>query len=273
MTRFLVSVLFSGLTACTLFMSLRDRTHDNTLTWPAGRWIDLTHAYDRQTPFWPTAEGFRLDTVFQGFTEGNYYYSAFAFQMAEHGGTHIDAPIHFAEGKRTVDAIPVEELQGTGIVVDVTEQVRGDIDYLITVEDLQAWERTHGRIPDGCMILFRTGFGRFWPDRLKYMGTDKRGPAAVALLHFPGLHPDAAQWLTDHRRIKAVGIDTPSIDYGRSGTFMAHRILMEHDIPAFENVADLHLLPETGFHLIALPMKIRGGSGGPLRIVAFIAEG
>ena len=236
----------------------------------SSKWIDLSHAYDQDTPYWPTADGFRLDTVFEGQTEGGYYYSAYTFQSAEHGGTHIDAPVHFAEGKRSVDQIPLDQLIGLGILIDVSDSAAQNVDYLISIEDIEIWESVNGTIPDEAIILFRTGFGKFWPDKLKYMGTDQKGPAAVMLLHFPGLHPDAAKWLVDNRKIKAIGIDTPSIDFGRSGDFMTHRILMEQNIPAFENLANLGQLPLTGFEIIALPMKIKGGSGGPLRIIAKI---
>ena len=102
------------------------------------------------------------------------------------------------------------------------------------------------------------------------MGTDERGPAAVAKLHFPGLHPDAARWLVANRQINAIGLDTPSIDYGQSTLFESHRILFEKNIPAFENVANLDQLPVKGFTVIALPMKIKGGSGGPVRIIAML---
>ncbi len=232
------------------------------------QWIDLSHAYDQQTPFWPTADGFVLDTVAYGMTPLDYFYSAFSFRSAEHGGTHIDAPIHFAADKRTVDEIPLDQLIGNGVVIDATKQCSEDIDYLITVDDIIVWEEIYGPIPEGSIVLFRTGFGMFWPDKMKYMGTDQKGPAAVLLLHFPGLHPDAARWLVEERNPKAVGIDTPSIDFGRSSDFMTHRILMEENIPAFENLANLEQLPMTGFVVIALPMKIRGGSGGPLRAIA-----
>lgn len=252
----------------TLYVLLSCNQHQ-THFW-SGEWIDLSYAYDHQTPFWPTADGFKLDTVAYGQSPGDYFYSAFQFQTAEHGGTHIDAPIHFAEGKRTVDEIPLDQLIGPGVVIDITQACSEDIDYLITVEDIEKWEATHGQIPEGSIVLLRTGFGQFWPDKLKYMGTDQRGPAAVLLLHFPGLHPDAAQWLVENRNIRAIGIDTPSIDFGRSSDFMTHRILMEDNIPAFENMANLHQLPTSGFQVIALPMKIRGGSGGPLRVVAHI---
>lgn len=237
-----------------------------------GTWIDLSYTYDTQTPYWPTAEGFQLDTVFEGMTAGGYYYSAFQFKSAEHGGTHIDAPVHFAQGKQTVDEIPLEKLTGDAIVIDVTDSVSDYIDYQINVSDIENWEKENVRIKEGTIVLLRTGFGKFWPDKMKYLGTDQKGPAAVALLHFPGLHPDAAQWLVDNRSIKAIGIDTPSIDYGRSSTFKSHRILFEKNIPAFENLANLDSLPTSGFYIVALPMKIKGGSGGPLRIAAFLPK-
>ena len=246
--------------------------NQNTKDWPSGEWIDLSYSYDKMTPFWPTAEGFKLDTVFEGMTEGNYYYSAFSFQMAEHGGTHIDAPVHFAEGKNTVDQITLDQLTGPGVLIDVREKVADYIDYQISVEDFENWEWKNGNIPEGSILLLRTGWGKFWPDKSRYLGTDRTGPSAVALLHFPGLSSSAAQWLVENRNIKAVGIDTPSIDYGRSGDFMAHRILMEQNIPAFENLAQLEKLPLKDFYIFAFPMKIKGGSGGPLRIAAFLAK-
>jgi kynurenine formamidase len=237
---------------------------------PAGAVVDLSHAYDEQTVFWPTAEGFKLDKVADGTTPQGYYYAANNFSTAEHGGTHIDAPVHFASGRHTVDAIPLEQLIGRGVTVDVSEACAADRDYQITQQDLERWEREHGPLPDGAILLLRTGMGRHWPDREKYMGTNERGPAAVAKLHFPGLHPDAARWLVSNRKVKAVGLDTPSIDHGQSTLFETHRILFDRNVPAFENLANLERLPPKGFHVVALPMKIRGGSGGPLRAVALL---
>jgi kynurenine formamidase len=237
---------------------------------PGGTIVDLSYTYDAQTLFWPTAEPFRLRTVFNGVTAQGFYYAANDFTASEHGGTHIDSPIHFAEGRRTVDQIPLESLMGPAIVVDVAGQAAGNADYQVTVGDLQGWEARHGRIPDGTIVLLRTGFGRHWPDAVKYLGTAARGEAAVASLHFPGLHPDAARWLATERSIDAVGLDTASIDYGQSTLFESHRALMARNIPAFENLASLDRLPETGFYVIALPIKIGGGSGGPLRAVAVL---
>lgn len=235
-----------------------------------GQWIDLSHAYDQNTPYWPTAEGFRFDTVFAGITEGGYYYSAFQFSSAEHGGTHIDAPVHFAEGMQTVDEIPLDRLTGSAIMIDVSDSVSNYIDYQIKQSDFINWEKENGKIPDQSIILLNTGFSQFWPDKNKYLGTSERGQSAVALLHFPGLQPDAAKWLVEERSIRAIGLDTPSIDYGRSSDFMSHRILFKENIPAFENLTDLGRLPSKGAYIVALPMKIRGGSGGPLRIAAWI---
>jgi kynurenine formamidase len=155
-------------------------------------------------------------------------------------------------------------------MVDVSEAAARDRDYRVSVADFQAWEAEHGMLPRGIIVLLRTGFSKYWPDREAYMGTAERGAEAVPLLHFPGLHPDAARWLVKNRDIHAIGLDTPSIDYGQSSGFESHRILFDANIPAFENLANLESLPQAGFEVIALPMKIRGGSGGPLRIVAVL---
>ena len=235
-------------------------------------WVDLTYAFDSTTIYWPTAKPFRLEVVSAQRTSGGYYYAANNFAAAEHGGTHLDAPVHFAEGRHTTDQIPLTQLTGPAVVVDVSRPVAADRDYRVAPADFEAWERTHTRVPEGAIVLVRTGWGSRWPDRDRYLGTIKTGAAAVPELHFPGLHPDAARWLVA-RKVHAVGIDTPSIDYGQSATFDTHQILFAADIPAFENVAHLSAVPETGAFVIALPMKIRGGSGGPLRLVAVLPEG
>jgi kynurenine formamidase len=238
-----------------------------------GKWIDLTHDFSAETPYWPTAENFVLETEFHGQTPKGYFYEANRYRASEHGGTHIDAPVHFAEGHQSLEQIPLSQLIGPGVVVDVSANVLTNADYRIATADVQAWEREHGKIPKGAIVLFRTGFASRWPDAKSYLGTDEKGPAAVAKLHFPGLDPDAARWLVSERSLKAVGLDTASIDYGQSTLFESHRILFAKDIPAFENVATLEQLPATGAYIIALPMKIKNGSGGPLRIVAWVPAG
>ena len=246
---------------------------EESLSWLASaRWIDLTHSFDEQTIYWPTESGFQLHRGPAGFTDGGYYYAANRFAAAEHGGTHIDSPIHFFETGDTVDEIPLRRLIGEGVVVDVSQRCLDNPDYRITVADLQSWEDEHDRTLTDTLVLLRTGWGRFWTDRERYLGTADLGAKAVAKLHFPGLHPDAARWLVEQREIRAVGIDTPSIDHGQSQRFESHVALFAHDVPAFENVADLDVLPDHGFLLIALPMKIADGTGGPLRIVAVVPD-
>jgi kynurenine formamidase len=231
-------------------------------------WIDLTHELSADAVFWPTAEPFKMTTDFEGESEGGYYYSAYSFTTAEHGGTHIDAPVHFARGGHHVNEIPLQQLIGDAVVLDVSAQVAADRNHLISVADIKGWEFQHGNIPDSSIVLLRTGFSQYWPDAESYLGTALRGAEGAKALSFPGLHPNAALWLIEHRNIKSIGIDTASIDYGQSHSFAAHVALMTHNIPAFENVANLDKLPAQGAYVVALPIKIRGGSGGPLRIVA-----
>lgn len=230
--------------------------------------LDLTHTFDARTIYWPTEPLFQHALYTEGMTEGGYWYASGRMSAAEHGGTHIDAPYHFHEDGATVDEIPPARLMGPGVVVDVTSACREDRDYRVTVDDFLRWEELHGRIPQGAIVLIRTGFGAFYPDRVRYMGTAQLGPEAVADLHFPGLHPGAARWIAAQRPIGAIGLDTPSIDHGPSEDFASHVALFERGIPALENVAGLDRLPPKGFQVIALPMKIGGGTGGPTRIIA-----
>ncbi len=157
--------------------------------------------------------------------------------------------------------------------MDVSAASAKNRDYMVGVADLERFEAAHGRIPDGAALLLRTGFDARWPDRAGYLGTAEHGPAAVAKLHFPGLDPAAARWLVAERKVAAVGIDTASIDAGTSKLFESHQVLFAAEIPAFENLADLDALPALGATLIALPMKIAGGSGGPVRAVAILPRG
>ena len=237
---------------------------------PGAQLVDLTHPFDAETIYWPTEEGFVFERGTAGETAGGYYYEAHSFRGAEHGGTHVDAPIHFFAGGDAVDEVPLERLVGPGVVIDVRDACTADPDYEVRVADFERHEAEHGRIPASAIVLLDTGFGARWPERERYMGTAARGAEGVAGLHFPGLAPAAARWLVDERDVAAIGLDTPSIDHGRSTDFLAHRILFEAGIPAFENVASLAELPADGFTIVALPMKIAGGSGAPLRIVAIV---
>ena len=235
-----------------------------------GHWVDLTHDFSAQTLYWPTASNFVLVTEFHGQTPNGYFYEANRFSASEHGGTHIDAPVHFAENHASVDQLPVEQLVGRAVVIDISTKSRSQADYQVTTEDFTNWEKKNGRIPKEAIVLLKTGFAHHWPDAQKYLGTAEKGPGAVAKLHFPGLHPDTARWLVKERPVRAIGLDTASIDFGQSTLFESHRILFEKNIPALENIANLDALPAKGAFVIALPMKIKDGSGAPLRIVAWL---
>jgi kynurenine formamidase len=240
---------------------------------PDGEIVDLSHTFDASTVFWPTAAPFRLEKVADGVTPGGYYYAANNFFTSEHGGTHIDAPVHFAEGGETVDRIPLTRLVAPAVVIDVTEAAAANADYQVSAADLQRAEQRDGPIPAGAILLIRSGFSTRWPDAARYLGTTERGDAGVAKLHFPGVHPGAANWLIANRQIGAIGIDTASIDYGQSTAYESHRALFAANIPAFENLTALERLPPRGAIVIALPMKIGGGSGGPLRAIAMVPQG
>jgi kynurenine formamidase len=236
-------------------------------------WIDLSYAFDSTTLYWPNnATIFQHHEDIAGKTAGGYYYSSYSVCMPEHGGTHLDAPVHFAEAHQSVDEIPIENLCGSAVVIDVSEKVKSNRDYLITPDDVKAWEKKHGRLPEKTIVLFRTGMGKYYPDREKYFGTKLIGMEAIPLLHFPGIDASCAEFLVNQRHIKAVGLDTPSMDYGQSKDFKTHQVICGNNVPGFENVANLDKLPEEGIEVIALPMKIGKGSGAPLRIIARVIQ-
>jgi len=230
--------------------------------------IDLTYAFDEKTIYWPTSKSFEWKLVQHGKTPAGYFYSSADYAANEHGGTHLDAPVHFHEGGASVDQIPVAKLMGPVVVVDVSAACARNPEYRVAGGDLKGWEKQHGRIPEGAIVLFRTGWGKYWPDKKRYLGTDK--PGDVAGLHFPGISRDAAEFLAKERNISGDGIDTASIDYGQSKDFIAHQIFSAAGIYNLENVANLDRVPATGATLLALPMKIRGGTGAPVRIVVML---
>ncbi|GAA4343680.1 cyclase family protein [Flaviaesturariibacter amylovorans] len=258
--------------SCLLLLAACAQPDKRSAPFSGGRWIDLTHSFSEKTLYWPNnPTGFRLDTQAAGMTPGGYYYASNAICAPEHGGTHLDAPIHFAEGKQTADQVPLDHLTGNAVVVDVSAKALANRDYLVSIADLEAFEKAHGSIAEGSIVLLHTGYDKFYPDAARYFGTAEKGAAAIPKLHFPGIDPEAARWLAA-RRVKAVGLDTPSLDYGQSTDFRSHRVLLGENIPGFENVAHLDSLPPTGAYVVALPVKIQGGSGGPLRIVAWVGN-
>ena len=233
------------------------------------RMVDLTHAYGEDTLYWPTdTAGFRQETLAEGQTDGGWFYASREFATAEHGGTHLDAPYHFAEEGDDAASIPLERLVLPGVVVDVSESAAADPDYLVTPDDILAWEAEHGPLPPGVAVLIRTGWADRWPDAAAYLGDDT--PGETDDLHFPGIGADAARLLAEERAVGLLGIDTASIDHGPSTDFIAHRIGAAVGVPNLENLGDLSGLPPAGFLLAALPMKIEHGTGAPVRVVALV---
>lgn len=233
------------------------------------RLVDLSHAYGENTLYWPTSPtAFEKETLAYGDSGGGYFYSAYSVCTPEHGGTHLDAPVHFADGGLTTDELPLHNLVAPAVVIDVSEQSASDRDYRVNVADIEQFEREHGRIASGAIVLVRTNWSDHWPDAMGYLGDDTPGDASR--LSFPGFGADAVRLLAEDRQVAMLGIDTASIDYGKSQDFIAHRIGAAAGVANLENLTNLAELPPTGSIVMALPMKIEGGSGGPVRVVALI---
>ena len=226
--------------------------------------VDMTHALSASMPHWPgpSTNPFVHDTL--AAHESGAPMMA-AISTPEHHGTHLDAPIHGGDGLPSVDALSAAQLFGPAVVVDVTEAVSADPDYAATAGDLAAWESRNGTIPEGAVVLLRTGWGARWPDQDRYMAVDEGGT-----LHFPGFSPEAARFLIEERSIRGIGADTPSVDPGAADGFPVHGIVNGSGRYQLENVANVDQLPESGAYLIVAPVKIEGGSGGPVRIFGVV---
>jgi kynurenine formamidase len=232
------------------------------------RLVDLSHSFDESTVYWPTAsEGFLRETIAYGQTDAGFFYAAYNFCAPEHGGTHLDAPRHFAEHGATTDEIPLERLVAPAVVIDMSDAAANNPDVLLGRAHIEAFEAEHGTITPGTIVLVRTDWSERWPDRARYLGDAT--PGDVSNLHFPGIGADAAELLVE-REIAAVGLDTASLDHGPSRDFAAHRILAAAGVPGFENLDSLAQLPARGALMLALPMKIGQGSGAPMRAIAIV---
>ncbi len=233
--------------------------------------VDLSHSFDEDTLYWPTApHEFRLEELHYGETEAGFFYSAYRLETPEHGGTHLDAPIHFHEDGHTTDEVPLSQLTGPAVVIDVRRESERDRDYALTRDRVEAWEDQYGEIPADSIVLLRTGWSRHWPDAEAYLGDDTEGDASN--LSFPSFGEEAARLLVEEREVAAIGVDTASIDPGQSEEFEVHQVVAAAQVPALENLTGLDELPKTGAYVAAMPMKIGGGSGGPARVAAFVPE-
>jgi len=225
------------------------------------RVIDLGHVIRATDPAWDAAPAFQRSVVATIDKDG---YAGGKITIEEHFGTHVDAPAHFSPGGWTVDRIPIERLYRAGVRIDVSKQAAANPDYRVTAADIEAFEKSAGRIAEGVVVFIATGWDRYWPDRAKYMN-EKNG-----VKHFPGLSTEATALLARDRRVTGIGIDTPSIDYGPSTGFEAHHVSMPLNVYHIENLTHLLDLPATGFQVIVAPINIGAGSGGPARVFALV---
>ncbi len=241
------------------------------LSLDTGKLLDMTYAFDENTIYWPTAESFKLEKLEWRTLEGGWWYASNNYSASEHGGTHADAPIHFSENGKTIDRIPLQDWIGPAVKIDVVSKCSGNRDYLLTVEDVKQWEEKYGKVPDNAWVLMYTGIDTaFYPDREKVLGTSKTGKDAIPELSFPGFSAEVAEFLVNERNIKGIGLDTPSIDYGKSKDFMVHRICFAANKLAIENIANLDKLPAAGAVLYVIPMLIKDGTGAPARAFAVL---
>ena len=226
------------------------------------RVLDLSYAINDKLVPWPGDEKF-FEAKVNATIEKNGYFTR-SFWMLEHYGTHLDAPAHFPPGKATVDQIPAKQLMGPAVVLDVRAEGAKDADFQLTAASVEEWEKRHRRIPEGAIVLLRTGWASRWPDPQRYRNQDAQGK-----MHFPGFSAGAAKLLIE-RKVSGLGCDTMSIDYGASGDFAVHHLALGAGLYHLENLADLTELPESGAFLIAAPIKLEGGSGGPVRVFALL---
>jgi kynurenine formamidase len=226
--------------------------------------IDLTHAINASVPTYELAEqkDYQVKTV--ATIEKDQYFAR-NISLPEHFGTHIDAPAHFARGLWTVDQIPVERLMAPLVVLDVSTKAKQNPDYQVSVEDIAAWEHANAEMPQGAVVVARTGWDARWSSVKDYRNADAKG-----VMHFPGYSQEAAKFLVEGRNVLGLGIDTLSIDYGPSQDFAVHRYTLGHSLYHLENVTNLGRLPAKGAMVIVAPMKLEGGSGGPVRILALL---
>ena len=251
-------------------VSLKLEEIANELLMPGeAKLIDLTYPLSPDSLYWPTGSRFEHQQLDWGMSEGGYWYASAAFSSPEHLGTHLDAPIHFGENGWANADIPIERLFAHGVVIDITSKSNASADATLSVDDIEAWEQRNNTLQEGSIVIVRTGWASGWPDWETYYGSST--PTDVATLHFPGISPEAAQALVN-RGIFGVGIDTASIDPGNSSTFEAHQILAAANVFNLENLTNVDGLPEAGFDIIALPMKIKDGTGGPARVVAIVSQ-
>ena len=228
------------------------------------RVIDLSYAINDKLVAWP-GDPKVFEAKVNGTIEKDGYFTR-SFWMLEHYGTHLDAPAHFPPGKTTVEKIAPEKFFGPAVVLDVRAEGEKNADYQLSPAVIEAWEKKNGPIPQGAIVILRTGWASRWPDVQRYRNSDAKGE-----MHFPGFSVDAAKILLA-RKISGLGCDTLSIDPGNSKDFPVHHLVLGAEVYQLENLRDLSALPEAGAFLVVAPIKLEGGSGGAVRVFALVSR-
>jgi len=226
--------------------------------------VDLTHTLNASTPTFEETKTPAYQAKIVATLEKEHYFAR-EICLPEHFGTHLDAPAHFAKGLWTVDQIPPERLLAPLVVIDVTAEVKRNSDHQLSLADVLSWEGRHEQIPAHAVVIVRTGWESRWNSAKEYRNPDTKG-----VMHFPGYSLEAARMLLEQRKVYGLGIDTLSIDYGPSPDFPVHQYSLAHGAYHLENVANLDSVPPTGALIVVAPMKLEGGSGSPVRLLAMI---
>jgi kynurenine formamidase len=224
--------------------------------------MDLTHVLHSRFPsfnpdFFPRLSRRPFVTI-----EKNGFYGNIVSYW-EHTGTHMDAPAHFVTARWFVHEIPASRLIGPAVVIHIHEKATANPDAQVTPDDIRAYEDRYGRIPDGAVVFMHSGWEQWVNDEASYRRADSTGT-----MHFPGFHPEAAQMLVEERNILGIGVDTLSLDYGRSTDFKTHLTILGANKWGLENVANLARIPPRGATVFVGAPKLANGSGGPLRLIA-----
>ena len=225
--------------------------------------VDLTHALRPDFPLFPVYNPVEVAERFSVADDG-FFVRSWSFD--EHCGTHVDAPAHFAAEGATVDRLNPVDLVLAVAVIDVREKAVRDHDALIEPGDVLAWESRHGRLPDRSAVLALTGWGERAGDAAAYLNADAGGT-----LHSPGFSVECADFLKAERpEVRAIGLDTASLDIGASADFPAHVSWLPSGRYGIENLANLERVPEAGAVVMVGAPTFQGGSGGPARVLALV---
>jgi kynurenine formamidase len=225
------------------------------------RVVDLTHTL---SPSFPTFTGEPYLKVQQRMFLDQDGYNVFEWTLFEHVGTHLDAPVHFANNAPSADALAATTLVVPLAVIDVTAQAEADPDYRILPADIHGWERANGPLPDNACVAMNSGWDRHVATE-KFRNMDRQG-----VMHFPGFHPDTAELLIAERRVRGIAVDTLSLDHGPSKDFSTHATWLPSGRWGLECVANLGQCPPKGATIVVGGPKIQGATGGPSRVFALV---